>query len=161
MLTPVVLGKCSCSSISNEGAGGHPGRQHGTARKELNSKALPLSHVPCLCMQASPACQLLPSTTAQSQLSLPSFFYVLTSVLQTHSFCLLASASFPDWTRGESQVNRPQSLIRISTLTNKTTWTWLYLCVVCFAETETQAIQIIHVNGKGNTVPQGLSHFSW
>lgn len=72
------------------------------------------------------------------------------------TLCLLASASFPDWTRGESQVNRPQSLIRIPTLTSKATWTWLYLCVVCFAETEKQAIQIIHVNGKGNTVPSFL-----
>lgn len=28
--------------------------------------------------------------------------------------------------------------------------------MVCFAETEKQAIQIIHVNGKGNTVPSFL-----
>lgn len=53
MLTPVVLGKCGCSSISTEGVGGHLGQQCGTARKECNSKVLPLSQSPCLHMQTS------------------------------------------------------------------------------------------------------------
>lgn len=93
MLTPVVLGKCSCSSISNEGVGGHPGRQHGTARKERNSKALPLNlcHA-CACKPLQPA-SYCPLQQHRANSLCPAFS-VLTSVLQTHSlsfsFCIIS-----------------------------------------------------------------------